>query len=79
MEVLELAEGDQKIVLEPAFWARDEIPAQVDFWSSLGTRVRFVGPDQDGTWRVISTDLVNIHMSWDRPSFERLCDDLLYR
>lgn len=77
VQTLELSKNGIRLYLEPAEWAMDELPTSVDLWSDRGPRVRLVGPDGDGKWRVLTSDLIDMHKPWDKESFAALCNDLL--
>lgn len=76
-QILELSEDGKRLYLEPADWAVDQLPTSVDLWSARGPRVRLVGPDGSGKWKVLTSDLVDMHRAWNRSSFAALCKDLL--
>ena len=75
--LLQWSRNGKRLYLEPAKWAQGEQPTAVDLWSSRGPRVRFMGPSADGTWRVITSDLVEMHVNWNRQGIETLFNDLL--
>ena len=77
IKTLELSRNDRRLYLEPAEWASEQMPTSVDLWSSRGPRIRLVGPNANGAWKVLTSDLVDMHLEWDRDSFARVCQDLL--
>jgi hypothetical protein len=77
VKMLELSTDEKRLYLEPAKWAEGKIPTSVDFWSARGPRVRLVGPDEAGNWKVLTADLIDMHKEWNRTTFKSLCHDLL--
>jgi hypothetical protein len=77
VKMLELSKDEKRLYLEPAQWAQGKIPTSVDFWSARGPRVRLVGPDKKGNWKVLTADLIDMHKDWNSSTFESLCHDLL--
>ena len=77
--VLELSDDEKRLYLEPARWADREVPARVDLWSNVGTRVRLVGPAADGEWRVLTSDLVDMDVDWRSDRMNRLLNRLVLR
>ena len=77
VKTLELSRNGRRLYLEPAEWAAEQLPTSVDLWSSRGPRVRLVGPDQKGSWKVLTADLIDMHRAWEQDSFAGVCEDLL--
>jgi len=77
VRTLELSRNGRRLYLEPAEWAAEQLPTSVDLWSSRGPRVRLVGPDTSGAWKVLTSDLIDMHLAWEQDSFARVCEDLL--
>ena len=77
VQALELTKNGKRLYLEPAEWATDKLPTSVDLWSNRGPRVRLVGPDDNGMWTVLTSDLIDMHLPWNKKSFSILCHDLL--
>lgn len=68
---------EKRVTLEPASWKRDELPTAADLYSSRGPRVRLQGPDVNGQWRFLTSDLLPLKVDWSEGGFNEMLDVLL--
>lgn len=72
------AEKDgRRMYLELAPASAEEAQAVVEWWTSRGVRVRMLGPDESGKWRVFTPDFVPMRYDWNATDIGELTHILL--